>query len=99
METDNELEARCVYLPNLTYQTVKTFIDDVYAGLCSNEFLLDITYDLADVFGMLAEDKPKTASDLQDKGDAKGQESYSISVNQENLGMLIRHVMYFRWIK
>ena len=81
------------------YQTVKTFIDDVYAGLCSNEFLLDITYDLADVFGMLAEDKPKTASDLQDKGDAKGQESYSISVNQENLGMLIRHVMYFRWIK
>ena len=31
-------------------------MDDVYFGLCSNEFLLDITYDLANVFGMLGED-------------------------------------------
>ena len=88
METDNELDARCVYLPNLSYQSVKTFIDDVYAGLCSNEFLLDITYDLADVFGMLAEEKtPSTES--QEKNESKGQESYSINVNQENLGVYL----------
>ena len=31
-------------------------MDDVYFGLCSNEFLLDITYELANVFGMLGED-------------------------------------------
>ena len=86
VEADNELEARCVYLPHLTYQTVKTFIDDVYAGLCSSEFLLDITYDLADVFGMLAEDKPQTSSESQDKSVVKGTDSYSLNVNQENLG-------------
>ena len=62
-------------------------MDDVYAGLCSTEFNLDITYDLADVFGMLAEEKPAT-EDTQDKSDLKAQESYSINVNQENLGIL-----------
>ena len=60
-------------------------MDDVYAGLCSTEFNLDITYDLADVFGMLAEEKP-AAEEAQDKTDLKSQESYSINVNQENLG-------------
>ena len=87
VEIDHELEARCVYLPNLTHQTVKTFIDDVYSGLCSNEFLLDITYDLADVFGMLAEDKPQPPAQSRDKNEAKEHDTYSINVNQENLGM------------
>ena len=60
-------------------------MDDVYSGLCSTEFNLDITYDLADVFGMLAEEKP-AAEEAQDKTDLKAQESFSINVNQENLG-------------
>ena len=38
------------------HDVVQKFMDDVYFGLCSNEFLLDITYDLANVFGMLGED-------------------------------------------
>ena len=87
MEIDNELDARCVYLPNLTYQTVKTFVDDVYAGLCSTEFNLDITQELAEVFGMLAEDQPSNATESQENDDLKGQETYSINVNQENLGL------------
>ena len=69
------------------YQTVKTFVDDVYAGLCSNEFNLDITAELAEVFGMLAEDKPSTSTELQDNDQSKTQETYSINVNQENLGL------------
>ena len=86
MEIDNELDARCVYLPNLTYQVVKTFVDDIYAGLCSTELNLDITQELADVFCMLAEDQPSTATESQDNDDSKAQETYSINVNQENLG-------------
>ena len=39
-----------------TFEVVQKFVDDVYFGLCSNEFLLDITYELANVFGMLGED-------------------------------------------
>ncbi len=39
-----------------THEVVQKFVDDVYFGLCSNEFLLDITYELANVFGMLGED-------------------------------------------
>ena len=86
VEPDQDLEARCVYLPNLTHQTVKSFIDDVYSGLCSNEFLLDITYDLADVFGMLAEDNPQSAVRSEDKNVAKPDGTYSINVNQGSLG-------------
>jgi hypothetical protein len=30
-------------------------VDNVYSGLCSSEFLLDITFELANVFGMLTD--------------------------------------------
>jgi hypothetical protein len=86
VEIDNDLDARCVYLPNLTYTAVKTFVDDVYAGLCSTEFNLDITQELAEVFGMLADEQPSTSTESQDNDDSKTQETYSINVNQENLG-------------
>ena len=91
VEPDQDLEARCVYLPNLTYNTVKSFIDDVYAGLCSNEFLLDITYDLADVFGMLAEEKPPqtTGEQTQKKDSQLPEGTYSINVNSDALGMYV----------
>ena len=42
-------------------------MDDVYFGLCSNEFLLDITYDLANVFGMLGEDAAGDESAYDDQ--------------------------------
>ena len=38
-----------------SFDVVQKFVDNVYSGLCSNEFLLDITFELANVFGMLTD--------------------------------------------
>lgn len=46
-----------IFLPDLPYSLVKKFINDIYDGLCSNEFMLDISPDLAEAFGMFNEEQ------------------------------------------
>ena len=50
LEKDGENE---LFFPDIPYKYLKQFINDVYTGLCSSEFVLDINQDLAEVLGML----------------------------------------------
>ena len=45
---------RFIYLPDLGIGCIAQFLDDVYNGLCNDdEFLLDVSQDLARCLGML----------------------------------------------
>ena len=50
LEQDGENE---LFFPDISYKYLEQFINDVYTGLCSSEFVLDINQDLAEVLGML----------------------------------------------
>ena len=50
LEQDGENE---LFFPDIPYKYLEQFINDVYTGLCSSEFVLDINQDLAEVLGML----------------------------------------------
>ena len=45
---------------------VHKFVNDVYLGLCSNEFLLDINLELATVLGMLSPDDETVLEQFQE---------------------------------
>ena len=62
--TEDDDGVKSVYLPDLEEVTVRKFLEDVYKGLNEGEFILDITHDLADVFGMLLEDSSKAKSEV-----------------------------------
>ena len=46
-------EEKELFFPDIPYKYLEQFINDVYTGLCSSEFVLDINQDLAEVLGML----------------------------------------------
>ena len=49
-----------------SYDVVHKFVNDVYLGLCSNEFLLDINLELATVLGMLSPDDETVLEQFQE---------------------------------
>ena len=63
LEKDEEKE---IFLPDISYQRLAKFIDDIYNGLCSktNDVDIQVEQDLLEVFGMLQNENTPYKTDI-----------------------------------
>ena len=73
-----EDEEKFLFLPEIPFQTVSNFVNDIYNGLLINDFSLNITEELAPVFF------PDKILGLNDAYKPKENEKFEIVVEQNN---------------